>query len=92
MPATRRTCITKNKMNTNKTTYTVPEDSPQMASEPAVAYGGTLQKSCVSNHIDRDRVYVKDGEVKLDLVSDTLSVEKVRSLLHKMVDLEYSLP
>ena len=31
-------------MNTNKTTYTVPEDSPQMASEPVVAYGGMTER------------------------------------------------
>lgn len=79
-------------MNTNKTTYTVPDDTPQMANEPAVAYGNASVERGTVNYSDHDRVYIKDGEVKLDLISDTLSVEEVRGLLHKMVDLEYSLP
>lgn len=79
-------------MAKEKTTYTVPDDSSQMASEPAVAYENTFTESRAVDYSNRDRVYIEDGQVKLDLVSDTLSVEEVRRLLHKMVDLEYSLP
>ena len=39
-----------------------------------------------------NRVYVKDGEVKVDIVTDTMELEELRALLHKAVDLEYSLP
>jgi len=39
-----------------------------------------------------NRVYVKDGEVKVDILTDTMEIEELRTLLHKAVDLEYSLP
>ena len=39
-----------------------------------------------------NKVYVKDGEVKVDIVTDTMELEELRTLLHKAVDLEYSLP
>ena len=39
-----------------------------------------------------NKVYVKDGEVKVDIVTDTMELEELRALLHKAVDLEYSLP
>ena len=39
-----------------------------------------------------NRVYVKDGEVKVDIVTDSMELEELRALLHKAVDLEYSLP
>ncbi len=39
-----------------------------------------------------NRVYVKDGEVKVDIETDTMELEELRALLHKAVDLEYSLP
>ena len=81
-------------MAKDKTTYTIPDDGPQMASEPMAVYDNPFTESRVIDYGYRDRVYIKDGEVKLDLdlVSDTLGVEEVRRLLHKMVDLEYSLP
>jgi hypothetical protein len=40
----------------------------------------------------KDRVYVEDGEVKLDIVEDSTDIEDFRDFLHKMVELEYSLP
>ena len=39
-----------------------------------------------------NRVYIEDGEVKVDIKSETMDPEELRVLLHKMVDLEYSLP
>ena len=39
-----------------------------------------------------NRVYVKDGEVKVDIATDTMEIEELRTLLHEAVDLEYSLP
>ena len=39
-----------------------------------------------------NRAYVKNGEVKVDIVTDTMELEELRALLHKAVDLEYSLP
>ena len=39
-----------------------------------------------------NRVYVENGEVKVDLVTETMELEELRGILHKMVDLEYSLP
>ena len=40
----------------------------------------------------RNRAYIEDGEVKLDIVTDTMDLEEARSLLHRVIDLEYSLP
>jgi len=40
----------------------------------------------------RNRAYIEDGEVKLDIVTDTMDLEEARSLLHRAIDLEYSLP
>ena len=39
-----------------------------------------------------NRVYIKDNEVKVDIVTDTMELEELRALLHKAVDLDYSLP
>ena len=39
-----------------------------------------------------NRVYIEDGEVKVDIKTDVMELEELRDLLHKMVDLEYSLP
>jgi len=39
-----------------------------------------------------NRVYIENGEVKTDIVTETVDIEEMRGLLHKMVDLEYSLP
>ena len=39
-----------------------------------------------------NRVYIENGEVKTDTVTDTMDIEEMRHLLHEMVDLEYSLP
>ena len=39
-----------------------------------------------------NKVFIIDGEVKMQLPTDTLELEDARQLLHKMVDLEYSLP
>ena len=40
----------------------------------------------------RNRVYIEDGEVKWDFVTDTMSIEEAKELLHQVIDLEYSLP
>jgi len=40
----------------------------------------------------RNKAYIEDGEVKLDIVTDTMDLEEARSLLHRVIDLEYSLP
>ena len=39
-----------------------------------------------------NKVYVKDGEVKVDIVTDTMSVEEAKELTLKAVELEYLLP
>ena len=39
-----------------------------------------------------NRVYIEDGEVKTETVTDEMDLEEMRHLLHEMVDLEYSLP
>ena len=39
-----------------------------------------------------NKVFIEDGEVKMQLSSDTIDLEDARQLLHEMVDLEYSLP
>ena len=40
----------------------------------------------------KNRVYIENGEVKTDIVTDSIGVEEMRRLLHEMVDLEYTLP
>ena len=86
-------------------TENIPEQG-NMAGEPAVAYAANRRvakprnKSCVDYSAQPDRhslqgpnrVYIEDGEVKVDLQSETMELEELRALLHKVVDLEYSLP
>ena len=40
----------------------------------------------------KDRVYIENGEVKWDIVSEKMSIEEARDLTLKVVELEYSLP
>ena len=40
----------------------------------------------------KDRVYVDNGRVKMEIVEDETDLDDFRNLLHEMVDLEYSLP
>ena len=90
-----------------KPNYTdnIPEQG-NMAGEPAVAYSANRRvakprnKSCVdySAHPDRhslkgpNRVYIEDGEVKMDLQSEKMTIEEAKELTLKMVELEYLLP
>jgi len=39
-----------------------------------------------------NRAYIERGEVKVDIKTDVMELEELRGLLHKVVDLEYSLP
>jgi hypothetical protein len=39
-----------------------------------------------------NRVYIEDGEVKTEIVTETMSIEEARRLTHQAVTLEYSLP
>ena len=39
-----------------------------------------------------NRAYIKDGEVKVDFVTDTMSIEEAKALTMKAIELEYSLP
>lgn len=43
-------------------------------------------------HTTGNRVFIENGEVKTETITDTMSLEEMRGLLHDMVDLEYSLP
>ena len=38
-----------------------------------------------------NRVYIEDGEVKMELKSDTMSIDEAKRLTMKMIDLEYGL-
>ncbi len=40
----------------------------------------------------KDQVYIDNGEVKCDIVEEATDLEEFRDFLHKMVELEYSLP
>lgn len=40
----------------------------------------------------QNRVYIENGEVKVDIVTDTMSIEEAKALTLKAVELEYSLP
>lgn len=39
-----------------------------------------------------NKVYIKDGEVKVEFVTDTLSIEEAKELTLKAIELEYLLP
>ncbi len=41
---------------------------------------------------ESNRVYIEDGEVKMELQSDTMSIDEAKRLTMKMIDLEYALP
>jgi cephalosporin-C deacetylase-like acetyl esterase len=45
-----------------------------------------------AEHASGNRVFISDGEVKTETVTDAMDLEEMRCLLHEMVDLEYSLP
>lgn len=58
-------------MNTNKTTYTVPDDSSHMASEPVVAYGSVTERYKPFSHqpLEKecgDRVRFVEKELEID--------------------------
>ena len=40
----------------------------------------------------RNKVYIEDGEVKMDFVTDTMSIEEAKKLTLKAIELEYMLP
>ena len=42
--------------------------------------------------LEENNVYIEDGEVKVDIETETMELEELRALLHKVIDLEYSLP
>lgn len=42
--------------------------------------------------INENKVYIENGEVKMDIFSETMELEEARSLLHEMIEKEYSLP
>lgn len=39
-----------------------------------------------------NRVYIDNGEVKTDIVTETMSIQEAKALTLKVIDLEYSLP
>ena len=40
--------------------------------------------------INENKVYIENGEVKMDIFSETMELEEARSLLHEMIEKEYS--
>jgi hypothetical protein len=41
---------------------------------------------------NKNRVYLENGEVKFNIVTDYLSIEEAKEFTKKAIDLEYSLP
>lgn len=39
-----------------------------------------------------NKAYIENGEVKVDIVTETMSIEEARELTMKAIELEYSLP
>ncbi|MBQ8467048.1 MAG: hypothetical protein IJ546_05050 [Prevotella sp.] len=39
-----------------------------------------------------NRVFIEDGDVKMDFVTDTMSIEEAKALTLKAIELEYALP
>ena len=61
-----------------------PYESVEEANDTVDETGEQLQSP--------SRAYIENGEVKVDIVSETMGIEEARALLHKVIDLEYSLP
>lgn len=40
----------------------------------------------------KNKVYIENGEVKMDFVTDTMSIEEAKKLTLKAIELEYMLP
>lgn len=40
----------------------------------------------------KNTVYIENGEVKMDFVTDTMSIEEAKKLTLKAIELEYMLP
>jgi len=57
-----------------------------------LATGLFISEFPTPNLVTKNQVYIEDGKVKVDFVSDTMSIEEARELTLKAVDLEYSLP
>lgn len=41
---------------------------------------------------ERNKVYIENGEVKMDFATDTMSIEEAKKLTLKAIELEYMLP
>ena len=63
-------------MSKDKTTYTVPEDNPQMASEPVVAYDNWTPP-CPCQFTDEEL----DEEIRLAEEEGFMSVEETKNFL-----------
>ena len=41
---------------------------------------------------ERNKVYLEDGKVKMDFLTETMSIEEAKELTQKAIELEYMLP
>jgi hypothetical protein len=64
----------------------------QTAAQKSTGTKNAMPRARKTNAHSVNSVYVENGEVKVNLVSDTLSIEEARTLVHEVVDIEYSLP
>ena len=58
----------------------------------AAANEEAIRKENLTLPSSLNRAYIEDGEVKLDIATETVDLEEARKLLHRVIDLEYSLP
>lgn len=51
-----------------------------------------LIEQILTSQNNKNRVYLENGEVKFNIVTDYLSIEEAKEFTKKAIDLEYSLP
>ena len=50
------------------------------------------RQAVCDDQLQKNRVVIENGEVKMQIFTDTVDLEEARALLHEVVRLEYSLP
>ena len=73
-------------MNTNKTTYSVPEDSPQMASEPVVAYGGMTERCGTFSRQSQEKDVYTPEEVLDIILKDVRKIYEGKDMSAKGIE------
>jgi hypothetical protein len=83
-------------------TYNIVLDDKLVAqAKSSLSHSGIELQPWLQHQVERlllqqinrtNKVFIADGEVKMNVSSAAIDLEEARQLLHEMVDLEYSLP